>query len=164
MESAPIASIPPPVGRASPAGYAALGFRLDAARARLELACVLIATGQPDASDVAGRAFSELESLGAAREADAAAALLRGLGVKTKSGRRAAGLLCPHWGYVVKGKLTFTFADGHAETYEAGDAYYAPPGHTPHLYTGSEVVEFHPTTELAQTMEVVEKNMEAMGA
>ena len=36
---------------------------------------------------------------------------------------------CPHWGYVVRGKLTFTFAD-HEETYETGDAYYAPPGHT----------------------------------
>ena len=71
---------------------------------------------------------------------------------------------CPHWGYVFKGKVTFTFTDGHEETYEAGDAYYAPPGHTPRLYAGSEVVEFHPTTELAKTMEVVEKNMEAMGA
>src|SRR5712691_937715 len=31
---------------------------------------------------------------------------------------------CPHWGYVLKGKITFRFADGE-ETYEAGDAYYA---------------------------------------
>ena len=69
----------------------------------------------------------------------------------------------PHWGYVIKGKLKFTFADGHEETYETGDAYYAPPGHTPHLYAGSEVVEFSPTQELAATMEVVGKNMEAMG-
>ena len=67
----------------------------------------------------------------------------------------------PHWGYVVKGKLKFTFADGHDETYEAGDAYYAPPGHLPHLFAGSEVVEFSPSAELAATMEVVEKNMEA---
>ena len=50
----------------------------------------------------------------------------------------------------------------HTETYEAGDAYYAPPGHTPHLYAGSEVVEFHPTAELTKTMEIVEKNMAAM--
>jgi hypothetical protein len=70
---------------------------------------------------------------------------------------------CPHWGYVVKGKVTFTFADGHKETYETGDAYYAPPGHTPRLFAGSEVVEFSSTEELAKTMEVVEKNMEATG-
>jgi hypothetical protein len=68
---------------------------------------------------------------------------------------------CPHWGYVVKGKVSFTFADGHEETYEGGDAYFAPPGHLPRLYAGSEVVEFHPTAELAKTMEVVERNMAA---
>jgi DNA-binding CsgD family transcriptional regulator len=73
--------------------YAALGLRLDAARARLELARALVDTDRTGAADVAGRAFSELESLGAAREADGAAALLRGLGVKTRSGPRAIGLL-----------------------------------------------------------------------
>ena len=65
-----------------------------------------------------------------------------------------------HWGYVIQGKLTFKSADGE-ETYETGDAYYAPPGHTPVLYAGTEVVEFSPTTELMQTLEVVDKNMEA---
>lgn len=71
---------------------------------------------------------------------------------------------CPHWGYVIEGKVTYTFADGREETYEAGDAYYAPPGHTPRLYDGSRIVEFHPTTELAKTMEVVERNMAALEA
>ena len=32
---------------------------------------------------------------------------------------------CPHWGYVIRGKVGFRFAD-HEETYEAGDAFYAP--------------------------------------
>ncbi len=36
---------------------------------------------------------------------------------------------CPHMGYVLEGRVKFTFADGHEEIYEAGDAYYAPPGH-----------------------------------
>ena len=71
---------------------------------------------------------------------------------------------CPHWGYVIRGKVKFTFADDHEETFEAGDAYYVPPGHLPHLFAGSEVVEFHPTDELAKLMAVVEKNMEAAGA
>jgi Cupin domain len=69
---------------------------------------------------------------------------------------------CPHWGYVIEGRVTFTFTDGHSETYETGDAYYAPPGHTPTLYAGSQIVEFHPTAELAKTMEVVERNMQAL--
>ena len=67
---------------------------------------------------------------------------------------------CEHWGYVVKGKITYVYADGE-ETYEAGDAYYAPPGHTTILFAGAEIVEFSPTDSLEQTMEVVTKNMEA---
>jgi hypothetical protein len=67
-----------------------------------------------------------------------------------------------HWGYVIRGKVTFKYAD-QEETYEAGDAYYAPPGHTPVLYAGSEIVEFSPTDELQATIEVVSKNMEASG-
>jgi hypothetical protein len=66
---------------------------------------------------------------------------------------------CPHWGYVVKGRLTYKTVDGE-ETFETGQAYYAPPGHTPVLYAGTEVVEFSPTEELQRTMEVVERNME----
>ena len=70
---------------------------------------------------------------------------------------------CPHFGYVFKGKMTFRFAD-REETYEAGDAYYVPPGHTPVLHAGCELVEFSPTEELAKTMEVIMKNMEAAGS
>ena len=66
----------------------------------------------------------------------------------------------PHWGYVISGALTLRYAD-HEETYEAGDAYYAPPGHTPVVTEGTEVVEFSPTEALAQTMEVVGRNVAA---
>jgi hypothetical protein len=34
---------------------------------------------------------------------------------------------CPHWGYVLKGKMTARYAD-RDEVYEAGDAFYSPPG------------------------------------
>ena len=37
---------------------------------------------------------------------------------------------CPHWGYVLKGRLTYRFAD-REEVFEAGDAFYLPPGHVP---------------------------------
>ncbi len=69
---------------------------------------------------------------------------------------------CAHWGYVIKGKLTFKTADG-GETFETGDAYYVGPGHTPILYADTEVVEFSPTAELQATLAVVEKNMENAG-
>ena len=66
---------------------------------------------------------------------------------------------CAHMGYVVRGKVAFRSADGE-EVFEAGDAYYVAPGHTPVLYAGTEVVEFSPTEELAATMRVVTRNME----
>ena len=68
---------------------------------------------------------------------------------------------CAHMGYVIKGRLGFR-SDGVEVLFEAGDAYYVGPGHTPILYAGSEVVEFSPTEELAQTMEVVGRNMAAL--
>jgi hypothetical protein len=67
-----------------------------------------------------------------------------------------------HWGYVIQGKVTFKSPAGE-ETFETGDAYFVPPGHTPVLYAGTEVVEFSPTTELQQTLETVTKNMESAG-
>jgi hypothetical protein len=68
---------------------------------------------------------------------------------------------CVHMGYVIEGKVTFRSMKGE-ETFEAGDAYYVGPGHTPVLYDGTEVVEFSPTEELGRTLEVVTKNQEAM--
>ena len=66
----------------------------------------------------------------------------------------------PHWGVVVRGSLTFRYAD-HEETVSAGDAYYAPPGHTPIVTAGTEIVEFSPTEALQQTMAVVGANLQA---
>jgi mannose-6-phosphate isomerase-like protein (cupin superfamily) len=70
---------------------------------------------------------------------------------------------CEHWGYVIKGKVTFKSGDAE-ETFAAGDAYYVPPGHTPVLYAGTEVVEFSPTEALQHTLDVVTRNMEAVAA
>ena len=67
---------------------------------------------------------------------------------------------CPHWGYVLKGRLRYRYAD-HEEVYKAGDAYHAPAGHIPVVEAGCEYVEFSPTDPLHKTMEVVEKNMKS---
>jgi hypothetical protein len=68
----------------------------------------------------------------------------------------------PHWGYVLTGKVTFKTSSGE-ETFATGDAYYVPAGHTPVLYADTEIVEFSPTEQLQQTLDVVKKNMEAAG-
>jgi hypothetical protein len=67
----------------------------------------------------------------------------------------------PHWGYVIRGSVVFRYAD-HEETYAAGDAYYAPPGHVPVITAGTELVEFSPTGEYEQTMAVVGANLAAL--
>jgi hypothetical protein len=68
---------------------------------------------------------------------------------------------CPHWGYVLKGRLTYRFAD-HDEVFEAGDAFYLPPGHVPVIEAGSELVQFSPTEQLREVDEVMLKNVMAM--
>ena len=68
---------------------------------------------------------------------------------------------CPHWGYVLKGRLTFRFAD-HDEVVEAGDAFYLPPGHIPTAEAGSEYVQFSPSAELRVVADAMNANMQAM--
>src|SRR3954468_6189232 len=65
---------------------------------------------------------------------------------------------CPHWGYVVSGKVTFHYGD-RDEVFEAGDAFYTPPGHAPVKHQpGTELVMFSPTDELRETEAVMKKN------
>ena len=73
--------------------FAALGLRLDAARTRLELARSLAIDSPEVAIDTARHARTELEALGALRDADAAASLMRSLGAKGRAGPKAVGLL-----------------------------------------------------------------------
>ena len=69
---------------------------------------------------------------------------------------------CPHWGYVITGRMTFRYGD-REEVFEAGDAFYTPPGHAPVKHEpGSEVVMFSPAEELKKTDAVMMKNMQEM--
>jgi hypothetical protein len=69
---------------------------------------------------------------------------------------------CPHWGYVTKGRLVFRFGD-REEAFEAGDAFYTPPGHVPVQHEpGTEIVQFSPTDELRATEAAMARNMQAL--
>jgi mannose-6-phosphate isomerase-like protein (cupin superfamily) len=68
---------------------------------------------------------------------------------------------CPHWGIVLKGQATIVY-DGKEEVVKAGDAYYAPPGHTGIFEAGTELWEFSPMDKMQKTMEVIMRNFEAM--
>jgi hypothetical protein len=84
------------------------------------------------------------------RETHDLAALLKGL--------PGDSCQCPHWGYVFKGRLTWRFGD-REEVVEAGDAFFAPPGHVPEAEAGSEFVQFSPTDELRTTEAAMMANM-----
>ena len=68
--------------------FAGLPEPLGAARVRLELARTLSADAPQAAVDLARRARSDFEALGAGREADEAAALMRSLGARGRAGPR----------------------------------------------------------------------------
>src|SRR5262245_22163284 len=50
---------------------------------------------------------------------------------------------CPHWGYVLEGRLRIKYAD-HDELISAGELFYLPPGHIPVVEETAEIIEFSP--------------------
>ena len=59
---------------------------------------------------------------------------------------------CPHWGYVVKGRIRVRYAEGE-ETLQAGDLFYLPPGHTPLVEEDAEFVEFSRPAEFQPVLD-----------
>ena len=68
---------------------------------------------------------------------------------------------CPHWGYVLKGRMIVRYAD-HEEVCEAGDAFYLPPGHAPEAEAGSEFIQISPSDQLQEVEAAVVKAMQQM--
>jgi len=54
---------------------------------------------------------------------------------------------CPHWGYVLSGRITTTGADGGREMVAANDLFYWPPGHNVLVEADAEIVMFSPQVE-----------------
>ena len=71
------------------------------------------------------------------------------------------GDLCqsPHWGYMILGVLTITFADGTEERASGGDLFYWPPGHTVRAEEDSEVILFSPQEEHTKVIEHLRAKM-----
>jgi len=54
---------------------------------------------------------------------------------------------CPHWGFVLRGRITTTDASGVEETVNANDLFYWPPGHNVKVDADAEIVMFSPQRE-----------------
>ena len=67
---------------------------------------------------------------------------------------------CPHWGYMIAGRLTVRYRD-HEEVIEPGDAFYM--GHIPIKHEpGTEFVMFSPQEELAVSEAALKANMQRL--
>lgn len=65
---------------------------------------------------------------------------------------------CPHWGYVLRGRLTTTGASGGQETVNANDLFYWPPGHNVKVEADAEIIMFSPEHEHSQVIDhMIEK-------
>ncbi len=71
------------------------------------------------------------------------------------------GCECPHWGYLLKGKMRVKYAD-HEEVIAAGEAYYLEPGHLPVMEEDCEMVEFSPKYESRRMLEFAGRGMPSM--
>jgi hypothetical protein len=54
---------------------------------------------------------------------------------------------CPHWGFVLRGRMTTTDRNGKHETVDANDLFYWPPGHNVKIEADAEIVMFSPQHE-----------------
>jgi len=66
---------------------------------------------------------------------------------------------CPHWGYVIRGKITVTFSDGGHESLSGGDLFYWPPGHTVRADEEADFVLFSPQREHCAVVEHIKAKL-----
>lgn len=111
-----------------------------------------VARHQPDFGDATDYGTIAAENFTLSRGTDISA-LLEGLEKD----------LCqsPHWGYVVSGALTVTYADGSEEVDEGGDVFYWPPGHTVRAEEDSDFVLFSPQREHGEVIDHIRNKMES---
>lgn len=109
-----------------------------------------VARQQTDFGDASGygKTSGEYFSLGAGADI---APLLKGL----------EGDLCqaPHWGYLLQGELTVTYANGTEEVVNSGDLFYWPPGHTVRVGEDAEVILFSPQDEHSRVIDHMLRKM-----
>ena len=60
---------------------------------------------------------------------------------------------CPHWGFVLRGRITTTDANGVQETVNANDLFYWPEGHNVRVEDDAEIVMFSPQHEHSQVID-----------
>jgi hypothetical protein len=73
------------------------------------------------------------------------------------------GDLCqvPHWGFVLRGQITTTDANGQQETVNTNDLFYWPPGHNVKVIEDAELIMFSPQHEHKQVIDHMKAKVNA---
>lgn len=67
---------------------------------------------------------------------------------------------CPHWGYVINGRLKIQ-SDAGEETLRTGDVFYLAAGHTGVAEEDTEFLEVSPPDQHQSFIEVARRDLEA---
>lgn len=59
----------------------------------------------------------------------------------------------PHWGYMIAGDLTVSYADGTTERCTTGDVFHWPAGHSVRVEHDAEIILFSPQEEHGHVMD-----------
>ena len=71
---------------------------------------------------------------------------------------------CPHWGFVLRGRITTTDDAGRRETVAANDLFYWPPGHNVRVDEDAEIVMFSPQQEHTHVIDHMKRKVAAAPA
>lgn len=69
---------------------------------------------------------------------------------------------CPHWGYLIEGRMIVKYEDGTQEEITAGDVYYTPPGHTAVIEEDCVSVDFSPIGPWKQLVSHIAARLQAV--
>jgi len=68
---------------------------------------------------------------------------------------------CPHWGYVLKGRLRIKHKD-FDQVVSSGELFYAEPGHAPIFEEDTQMIEFSPKEAWYSMIATISKNLSAL--
>lgn len=67
----------------------------------------------------------------------------------------------PHWGFVLRGKITTTDLNGQEETVNTNDLFYWPPGHNVKVIEDAELIMFSPQHEHKEVIDHMKAKVNA---
>lgn len=65
---------------------------------------------------------------------------------------------CPHWGYVISGRLRIHTHDGPLDV-AAGEAFHVGPGHAPETLEATEMFEVSPSSQARQVWQHLQRQL-----